>query len=101
VRIVVEEMEAWMFGDWEAVVAAFPRVPSTIPKKAQYRQADAIQGGTAEALQRILARAGYNFAESKTFISTQVARYMVVGRNSSPSFRTFCNGVAAALERAS
>ena len=30
-RIVVEELEAWYFGDWEAVRDAFPKVSSTVP----------------------------------------------------------------------
>lgn len=45
-RIVIEELEAWYFGDWEAVQMAYPRVPGTIPSRAKYRNADRIEGGT-------------------------------------------------------
>lgn len=32
-RIAIEELEAWYFGDWEAVRTAYPRIPSTIPNQ--------------------------------------------------------------------
>jgi hypothetical protein len=32
-RIAIEELEAWFFGDWAAVQAAYPRVPATIPQR--------------------------------------------------------------------
>lgn len=49
-RIAIEELESWFFGDWQAVQAAYPRVPATIPQKASFRDPDAIAGGTWEAL---------------------------------------------------
>lgn len=58
-RLAIEELEAWYFGDWSAVRSAYPRVPDTIPRKANYRDADAIRGGTWEAFERVLQRAGY------------------------------------------
>ncbi len=57
-RIVIEELESWYFGDWAAVKTAYPKVPKNIPGKATYRDPDNIQGGTWEALERILKRAG-------------------------------------------
>lgn len=58
-RIAVEEMEAWFFGDWNAVKAAYPRVLANADAKAKYRNPDAIRGGTWEALERLLQKAGY------------------------------------------
>ena len=58
-RLAIEELEAWYFGDWDAVRAAYPKVPATIPKKAPYRDPDAIAGGTWEAFERVLQKAGY------------------------------------------
>ena len=52
-RVAIEELEAWYFGDWEAVRVAYPRVSATIPNKAAYRIPDAIAGGTWEAFERI------------------------------------------------
>lgn len=34
-RVAIEELEAWFFGDWVAVQAAYPRVSATIPKKSR------------------------------------------------------------------
>jgi hypothetical protein len=31
-RIVIEELEAWYFGDWAAVRLAYPRAPLSVPK---------------------------------------------------------------------
>ena len=45
-RLAIEELEAWYFGDWEAVLAAYPRVPRNVPNKAAFRNPDAIKGGT-------------------------------------------------------
>ena len=56
-RIVIEELEAWYFGDWEAVVSIYPKLPRTLPQK--YRRPDAIAGGTWEAFERLLQRHGY------------------------------------------
>ena len=56
-RIVIEELEAWYFGDWDAVRDAYPRVSSNIPQKARFR--DAVEGGTWEAFERILQEHGY------------------------------------------
>ena len=32
-RVVIEELEAWYFGDWEAVRIAYPKVSATIPNQ--------------------------------------------------------------------
>jgi hypothetical protein len=57
-RIAIEELEAWYFGDWQAVREVFSKVPSTIPNQAKFRDPDAIRGGTWEAFERILQRHG-------------------------------------------
>ena len=87
-RLAIEELEAWYFGDWEAVRVAYPRVPPTIPKQAKYRNPDAIVGGTWEAFERIVQRAGY-FAGGRRKIEAAhaIAEHMDVSRNTSPSFR--------------
>ncbi len=58
-RLAIEELESWYFGDWDAVRAAYPRVPETIPKKSKYRNPDGIVGGTWEAFEKVLQKAGY------------------------------------------
>jgi hypothetical protein len=59
-RVAVEELEAWFFGEWSAMLRAFPRLPATIPRKEAYRQCDVILGGTWEALERVLKKQGYH-----------------------------------------
>lgn len=56
-RIVIEELEAWYFGAWDAVVHLYPKLPRTLPPK--YRHSDVIAGGTWEAFERLLQRHGY------------------------------------------
>ena len=58
-RIAIEELEAWFFGDWEAVRSVYPRAPANLPRKQAFRDPDAIAGGTWEALERVLVRSGY------------------------------------------
>lgn len=58
-RLVIEELEAWYFGDWEAVRSAYPRVSRKVPQQARYRDPDAIQGGTWEAFERVLQLRGH------------------------------------------
>jgi len=90
-RIAIEELEAWYFGDWAAVRAAYPRVPETIPAKASYRDPDAIVGGTWEALERILQRAGYfKGGLRKIEIARTIAPHMDPARNTSHSFQILC-----------
>lgn len=97
-RIAIEELEAWFFGDWAAVQAAYPRVPATIPKKAGYRDPDGILGGTWEALERILKKAGYfKTGLRKMECARTVAQHMEPTRNTSQSFRVFIGAVSAAV----
>ena len=58
-RIAIEELEAWYFGDWPAVCAAYPKVSAHVASKAGYRDPDSIAGGTWEAFERVLQRHGY------------------------------------------
>ena len=97
-RIVVEELEAWYFGDWEAVRGAFPRVPPTVPNRPRYRNPDVIQGGTWEAFERILKQHGYfGTGLRKIEAARAIAPKIDPARNRSPSFATFCNALAEAV----
>lgn len=87
-RIAIEELEAWYFGDWEAVCAAFPRLSPTIPQQAKYRNPDAIAGGTWEAFEHILKRAGYfPTGLRKLELARTITPYMDPMRNRSRSFQ--------------
>ena len=95
-RIAVEELEAWYFGDVEALTAAFPRVPPTLGAKAAFRHPDAITGGTWEAFERVLQRAGYySGGLPKIEVARKMALHMEAHRNTSPSFRQFVQGIGS------
>ena len=95
-RVVIEELEAWYFGDWEAVRGAYPRVPNNIPNRARYRDPDAIRGGTWEAFERILKRHGYfTTGLRKVEAARMVGAHVDPERNRSRSFAVFLDVVAA------
>ncbi|MBM4041653.1 MAG: DUF4276 family protein [Planctomycetes bacterium] len=95
-RIAVEELEAWFFGDVEALRNAYPGVPATLAGKSKYRDPDAITGGTWEALERVLQRAGYfRGGLAKIEAARCIARVMEPSRNRSRSFCCFRDALAA------
>ena len=87
-RLAIEELEAWYFGDWEAVRVAYPRVAANIPNKGKYRDPDAIRGGTWEAFERVLRRIGYfNSGLRKIEAARAIAPHIEPERNRSRSFQ--------------
>ena len=88
-RIVIEELEAWYFGNWQAVRRAYPRVSPHIPTRAGYRDPDGI-AGTWEAFERILQRHGY-FSNGlrKTEAARAIAEHIDPAENRSGSFFVF------------
>lgn len=89
-RIAVEELEAWYFGDWEAVCETWPRVSFNVRNQRQYRDSDGVAGGTWEAFERVLQRHGY-FREGlrKIEAARALGKRMDAARSDSPSFRCF------------
>jgi hypothetical protein len=97
-RIAIEELEAWYFGDWEAVKACYPRVPENIPRRQGLRDPDAIAGGTWEAFERVLQQQGYfKGGLAKIQAARSIGAHIVPERSRSPSFRTFHAAVAEAV----
>ncbi|MBI4083465.1 MAG: DUF4276 family protein [Candidatus Lambdaproteobacteria bacterium] len=89
-RIAIEELEAWYFGDWDAVLAAYPRAETRVPAQAGYRDPDSIKGGTWERLESILQQAGYfKSGLLKMEAAQMIAPCMVPARNRSRSFQVF------------
>jgi len=96
VRLAVEELEAWFFGDIDALRTAYPRVPATLAEKAKYRDPDAIRGGTCEELERVLRRAGYHGTRyPKITGARNIAPHMDPLQNHSRSFQVFRDGLLA------
>jgi hypothetical protein len=98
-RIAVEELEAWYFGDWTAVCAAYPRVPQTVPSNPRYRDPDAVAKGAWEALERILRKAGYfKTGLRKIELARAVAPHMDPEKNRSHSFRALRSALLEMVE---
>lgn len=96
-RLAIEELESWFFGDIDALRAAYPRLSATLQNREIYRDPDAIRGGTWEALQRELWRAGYyrNLRRlPKIEVARTIATHMIPNRNRSRSFQVFCEGLS-------
>ena len=101
-RMVIEELEAWYFGDWQAVLRAFPKVTPTVSNRRGYRDPDTI-ADTWEAFERILQRHGYfRGGLRKTEAAREIAAHMDPAQNRSKSFsvfhRTLMEAVPAAAQ---
>ena len=91
-RLAIEELEAWFFGDMQALRNAYPRVS----RNAQYQDPDAIENGTSEALWRALRRY-YPQRLPKTKVAQNIAQHMEPCRNTSRSFQVFVEGLKACM----
>jgi hypothetical protein len=97
-RIVVEELEAWFFGDVQAIRQAYPKVSANLANQQPYRDPDAIKGGTAEALERVLKKAGYHPGGLEKYkASSEIYQYMNPELNRSKSFQVFYQGLLESI----
>ena len=97
-RLAIEELESWYFGEWSGVRKAYPKVPLSIPKQAAYRCPDAIAGGTWEAFERILRRAGYfSGGLRKMECARAVGKQIDPAISASPSFVIFRDALLEAI----
>jgi hypothetical protein len=93
-RLAVQELEAWFFGDVEALCAAYPRLDPNLAKRSRYRNPDAIAGGAWEALERELQRVGCAPGGlAKVATARAVSARMQPERNRSHSFQVFRHGL--------
>jgi hypothetical protein len=93
-RIAIEELEAWFFGDLDALRAAYPSLSASLAQRAGYRNPDAIRGGTWQALERELQRAGYYPGGlPKIEAARAIASRMAPDLNRSHSFQAFRSGL--------
>jgi hypothetical protein len=97
-RIAIEELEAWYFGEWESVRAAYPRLPASIPSQQRYRDPDGIAGGTWEAFERVVQRHGYFKEGLRKIEAARVLGGLIeVQRSCSPSFCQFREAILEAV----
>jgi hypothetical protein len=95
-RIAVEELEAWFFGDISAINQAYPKVPKTLGSRSKYHDPDSIEGGTWEALERVLnsSKRGYfPGGLRKIEAAKTISAFMEPERNNSKSFQVFRDGL--------
>jgi hypothetical protein len=97
-RVAIEELEAWFFGDWDAVRQIFPRAPANLPSKQGFRDPDAITGGTWEALERLLQRHGYMPGGLRKIDTARaIGAVLDPQRSKSASFKAFHHAVVEAV----
>lgn len=93
-RIIIEELEAWFFGDISAICQAYPKVSANLNQQKKYRNPDTIKGGTWEALEKVLQKAGYYQGGLEKFkVAREISPYMNPLINQSPSFQMFYQGL--------
>jgi len=98
-RLAIEELEAWLLGDVEAIRAEYDRIPASLAQRKGLRDPDAVTGGTCERVHRILKEYGYHQAYlPKTEFARRVVPYLDPERNRSRSFAVFRAGIEAILE---
>ncbi len=96
-RIAIEELEAWYFGNWDAVRAVYPGVSEHVPQQRGFRDPDAIAGGTWEAFERVMNRHGYfTGGLRKIEAARAIGGQIDVARSTSRSFRVFCDAIGDA-----
>lgn len=97
-RIVITELESWFIGDMEALLTAYPSIPTSLQSKSKYRNPDAIDK-PSEALLKILKTHTSEYTNITRLIKGDVAKRisenMNPAVNRSPSFQIFCEGVRA------
>lgn len=97
-RIAIEELEAWYFGDWAAVRAAYPRVPANAASRKGFRDPDAISGGTWEAFERVVQKTGYfKGGLAKIAAARAIGDHMDPSRSQSRSFQMFYSAIVEAV----
>jgi hypothetical protein len=93
-RVSVQELEAWWLGDREAIMAAYPGV-----KLAHFKGTDRNPDAPlkpSEVLWEVLKKGRYFLTgKRKTQWAMDIAAHLDPTRNASPSFRYFCEGLAA------
>ena len=87
IRIICRELEAWYFGDLDAVQKAFPEFKAAgYKRRARFRNPDSIVK-PSDHLQRMVK----GFTKRKAAIS--IPRHMAIDKNTSSSFKHVISGL--------
>lgn len=92
--VAVAELEAWFLGDHAAIQAAYPGVRPTHLRQLALNPDTILDAW--EALWQVLQAGGYYRAgKQKQRWATDISSHLDPARNTSASFRYFCEGLAA------
>ena len=86
VRIVCKELEAWYFGDLNAVSRAYGKNLKNLSNKRKYRTPDTIANAKEEICKLISSHQQISGAQ-------KIAPYMDIDKNTSHCFNVFVDGV--------
>ncbi|MBL8395839.1 MAG: hypothetical protein JNK99_14005 [Candidatus Accumulibacter sp.] len=101
-RLAIEEMEAWYFGDRQAILSAYPKAKMAVLDAyvqdslcgTWERLADAVYPGGSAAIRK----AGWPLpGQVKDEWAEAIARYMNAEENQSPSFAKFRDGILSLI----
>lgn len=99
-RIVVPELEAWYFGDHQALMDAYPNLRMGSRLRKYSRNPEGIGTDTKEQLYDLLKKNNYHLDGPKqTEIAENVSRCMIPCRNNSRSFQHFYQGMLALADQ--
>jgi len=93
--IAIEEGEAWLLGDFEAIKAAYPKAKQSVLAGYHYDTicgtwevlADAVYPGGSKKLQK---KGWQAIGAQKSAWAKEIVPYMQIENNQSPSFKYFC-----------
>lgn len=91
IRIACRELEAWYFGDLEAVSAAYGKDVARLSQKSKYRIPDRI-GNPKDELKKLFPR------HQQIDGARRIAVHMNIEKNTSTSFQQFVDGVKKLCE---
>lgn len=86
IRIACHELEAWYFGDLDAVSQAYKKDLSSVKRKRAFRNPDSIISPKKE-LRKIIPE------HQQISGAQKIAEYIDISRNTSPSFQAFVSGI--------
>jgi len=97
-RVVIEELEAWFFGDIAALNQGYPSIPITLAQKRGMQVADEISDPAGRLL-RLLKKEYSDITKlPKLEVAQKVSSCMNPHMNTSQSFNAFIDGVMACCE---